>query len=78
MTRTEVPTLTDDLPDLPYRLALDDTPTDRWEITADEDERIARAARPDIVTRALAGDAAAIEDMQRLHMTFWQHDRGVA
>lgn len=75
MIRAEVPTLTDDLPDLPYRLAVDDLAPDRWEITAEEDERIARAAKPNLVTRALTGDSEAMDELRRLGLTLWQHER---
>lgn len=75
MTRAEVPTLTDDLLDLPYRLAIDDLSGERWEITAEEDERIARAARPNLVTRALAGEVEAMDDLVKLHLKLWQRER---
>lgn len=75
MNQAEVPTLADDIPDLPYRLALDDLSPDRWEITAEEDEKIARAARPNLITRALAGDSEALADLKRLHVTMWQVGR---
>lgn len=74
MIRAEVPTLdTSDLPDLPYRLAVDDLTPDRWEISREEDEKIARAARPNLVTRALAGDSEAMDEMKRLHIVRWEH-----
>lgn len=75
MTRAEVPTLTDDIPNLPYRLAIDDLSPDRWEITAEEDERINRAARPNLIQRALNGDEEAMADLKRLHLVAWETRR---
>lgn len=75
MTRAEVPTLTDDIPDLPYRLTLDDLSPDRWEITAEEDEKLARAARPNLITRARDGDEEAMADLKRLHLVAWETRR---
>ena len=72
MTHAEVPTLTDDIPDLPYRLAIDDSSPVRWELTAEEDEKIARAAHPNLIERALAGDVEAMADIKRLHVTRWE------
>ena len=78
MTHAEVPTLTDAIPDLPYRLAIADSSPVRWELTAEEDEKIDRAARPNLIQRALAGDVEARSDLKRLQLTLWQHDRAVA
>lgn len=73
MTRAEIPTLhTEDIPDLPYRLALDDLSPSRWEITAEEDAKIARAARPNLVMRAIGGDVEARKEMEKLHLTLWE------
>lgn len=90
MIRVEVPTLTDDIPprgcpapcpilddviDLPYSLSVDEPDSGRWVITAEEDEKIARAAKPNLIPRALAGDAEAMADLKRLHVTKWEMRR---
>lgn len=78
MIRAEVPTLdTSDLPDLPYRLALDDLSPNRWEISREEDEKIEQAANrgKNAITMALAGDAEAMAELRRLGVTRWEHSR---
>lgn len=76
MTCAEAPTLdTSRIPDLPYRLALDDLICDQWEITAEEDEKITQAAKPNLISRALAGDDEALLEMKQLKVVRWETRR---
>lgn len=65
----------DDVTDLPYSLSVDEPDSRRWVITAEEDEKLARAARPNLIQRAMAGDEEAMADLKRLHVTMWQVGR---
>lgn len=41
------------------------------EFTAEDDAKLVRAARPNLITRALAGDQGAMEELEGLHLTKW-------
>lgn len=47
------------------------------EFSAVEDTKLTHAAQRGkvAITRALAGDAEAMADLRRLHLTYWQHER---
>lgn len=62
----------DDVPDLPYSLAYAEPDSRRWVITAEEDEKIKRAAKPNLIPRALAGDSDAMAQLEALHLTKWE------
>lgn len=69
-----------DPPDFPTRYEPDDLPEalgDEFEFTVEEKAKIHRAANPNLVTRALAGDQEGFEAIRRLHVTLWHHDRGM-
>ena len=69
-----------DPPDYATHYEHDDVPEqlgDHFTLSAEDDAKITRASRPDIVTRAIAGDAEAMAEMRRLHVTMWQRDGGV-
>lgn len=67
-----------DPPEYDTRHEADDAPEalgDEFELSIEEKAKLHRAAHPNLVTRALAGDETGFEAMRRLHVTRWEHDR---
>lgn len=68
-----------DPPEYTTSYEADDLPEalgDEFTLSVEEKAKIDHAAHPNLVTRALAGDQAGFEEMRRLHVTMWSHDRG--
>lgn len=60
-------------PELATRYTYDATPEDfeALELSAEDDAKLTKAARPNLIIRALAGEQDAMDDLRRLHLTYW-------
>ena len=67
----------DTLPEIPTRGSHDPDAEDFEALTfsPEEDAKLDRGARPNLIARALAGEAEAMDDLRRLHVTRWEHVR---
>lgn len=67
-----------DVTDLPYSLSVEEPDGRRWVVTAEEKEKIERAARlgSSLLSSARAGCQRALTDLRvRMHVTRWETTR---